>query len=93
MSAAVYPTDWNLKVAFMRDNGATSAEWATLPNGGGESLIAITIAPLSPAVDDDRTQPTTTSPQELERQQREQRRALASRASGGPVRRLSEDAG
>ncbi len=90
-----YAADWETKIAFMRDRGLTSAKWSTVidPIRGtaSETLTEAVCGPAPVPLTEEETfretQPSI-SPQARQQQERDQRRGLAQRASGGPVRRL-----
>ena len=75
--------DWSAKTKWMRQVGASEAVFAATT---GE-LISVKLGPepIEP------TQPSTPNPFEQEKHAREERRRVASAASGGPVLRLCED--
>ncbi len=78
-------TDWSTKTTWMRDAGATHAEWH--PDG---ALKSATLSPTVPASDNaDPADPKETLHARQVRE-RTERRDLAMKASGGPVRRLGE---
>lgn len=79
--------DWSTKATWMREAGATQAEWH--PDG---TLRSCTLAPLVPADDNADPADPKETPQARQIRERTERRDLAMRASGGPVRRLSDDA-
>lgn len=93
-----YASDWETKVAFMRDRGITSAKWTTVLDPVGckniELLTEVVCGPaVIPPTEEEtirETQPSI-SPQERERRERQERRDLVARSSGGPVRRLDVD--
>lgn len=99
MSEDVYPQEWETKIAFMRERGITSAKWFTVQvydpelkySKHVETITECTLGPAPQAPEAvDETQPSIVSPQTAERRAREERRRVASAASGGPVRRLDE---
>lgn len=85
--AESYPEDWELKAAWMRARGATSAEWTA-----SGALDSVTLGPEPPPKpsDEEPTQQTKTR-EDIERAERDQRRRLVERSSGGPVLRVGGD--
>ena len=83
-------SDSDDKASWMRAVGATDASWA--PSG---ELLSLRLGPAPVAADpnDDRETQPSMSPQERQRRERLERRAIAERASGGPVRRLDAELG
>ena len=82
-------SDHDDKASWMRAVGATDASWA--PSG---ELLSLKLGPAPLPPDDDREDPAKSmSPQERQRRERLERRAIAERASGGPVRRLDAELG
>jgi hypothetical protein len=90
---APYAADWETKIAFMRARGLASAKWTTVLDPIGcknhEVLSEVVCGPpVLPPTDEEKyaaeAQPSR-SPQEKERIERQRRRDLASRSSGGPV--------
>lgn len=75
--------EWTAKTSWMRSVGATDAAWST---EGHLVHVKLGSAPLT---EETLTQPSL-SPEERERRMREERKLVASRASGGPVRRLGD---
>lgn len=75
--------DWDSKAAWMRTVGATDAAWSTEGH-----LVHVK---LGPAPTEEPQVESTESPTARLLRERRERRELASRASGGPIRRLSED--
>lgn len=80
-----HDTSWSAKAAWMRGVGATDAAWST---EGDLVHLKLGPAPTKPDTDEDRDTQPSISPQERERRARLEQRALVSRSSGGPVRRL-----
>lgn len=77
---------WTAKAEFLRSVNASEGAWSD-----DDTLVRLCLNPdAAIAVVDSETQPSI-SPQERERLAREERRALASRSSGGPVLRLNGD--
>lgn len=78
-------SDHDDKAKWMRAVCATEAEWG--PDGALRRLV------LGPAatVSDSEDPAKQLSPLERERQERQRRRDLVARSSGGPVRRLDVD--
>jgi hypothetical protein len=73
------------KADWLRKVSGLSAQWD--PNG---VLTALTLDKL-PTESVPETQPSIVSPQKREKAERDQRRAIALRSSGGPVPRLDAD--
>lgn len=78
--------EWNARAEFLRRVGGKAGAWST----EGHLVHLEFFGPVTASEATPETQPSIT-PQERERREREARRDIASRASGGPVPRLSAE--
>lgn len=82
--AVDHPSDWTSKVAWMRDTGATKAEWAE----SSDKLLSVELGPVYPSADSDEASDETQQKPGLKPSEREaQRRHLSLAATGSLVRR------
>ena len=77
--------DWSNKAEWMRKAFATEAAWSV-----DGTLTHLKLGPVASTTPERETQPSIT-PQERERRERQQRRDLTQRSSGGPVMRIDGD--
>lgn len=78
-------TDWHEFASFLREVRAVAGQWDSSGN-----LLSLSLEPSRPDLPQEEPQQSE-SPAEREQRARDQRRAIASRASGGPVPKLSGD--